>query len=427
MKILVIYFQRYEKTIRNTINEHLYSFKRYSEEECYYLNAALGIPWYISKINFDLTIYHYTIFAKKWNLREFNKLLKRWHRLKNISGYKVAIPQDEYIHSDAINDFFKNFKIKTVFTCLPKTEWHKVYPPEKSGIEHYITVFAGYIDENAVKEISSMDGIQRDIDIGYRARKLPYWLGRHGQFKSLLADRFINSGINHKLKVDISTEFDDVLGGADWYNFLLRCRTVLGSEGGASLHDPTGEIRKKVEEYVTKYPKATFEDVEKECFPGQDGNLRLFALSPRHFECCITKTCQVLLEGEYDGIFKPGIHYIEIKKDWSNMEEVIRKIENISYCKKLAENAYRDIVESGLYTYKRFVELILSHVNNVSYYRKETTFTKQKVYLTLLELREKYSIIFLFSFYLFIEILLMFKVDLLAKTVLRIYSTHIKR
>jgi len=37
--------------------------------------------------------------------------------------------------------------------------------------------------------------------------------------------------------------------------------------GGASLHDFDGEIRKKVESFVSKNPKADFYVVEKNCFP----------------------------------------------------------------------------------------------------------------------------------------------------------------
>ena len=66
MKILVIYYS-WNKSARNTYNEHLYSFKRYSDEECYYLNAAYGIPNYIARIDFDLVVYHY-LFLKRFKV-----------------------------------------------------------------------------------------------------------------------------------------------------------------------------------------------------------------------------------------------------------------------------------------------------------------------------------------------------------------------
>jgi hypothetical protein len=40
------------------------------------------------------------------------------------------------------------------------------------------------------------------------------------------------------------------------------------------------------------------------------------------FEACMMRTAQVLLEGYYNGIFEPWKHYIPIKKDCSNLDQV---------------------------------------------------------------------------------------------------------
>ncbi|PKN80951.1 MAG: hypothetical protein CVU51_14565, partial [Deltaproteobacteria bacterium HGW-Deltaproteobacteria-1] len=69
--------------------------------------------------------------------------------------------------------------------------------------------------------------------------------------------------------------------------------------------------------------------------------------------------CQILVEGEYGGILKPGIHYIEVKKDWSNLKQVIKQIGDHDLCKTIAGNAYRDIVESGRFTYRKFVDTVI--------------------------------------------------------------------
>lgn len=396
MKILCIYNLR-EKNARNTIDEHLYSFRRYSDEDVYYLNVAFGIPWYIEKIYFDVVIYHYTFFALKWDPKQFERLRKKCGRLKYISGYKIAMPQDEYIYSIIINLFFRDFGIKTVYTCLPPSDYQKVYDKEISGLDYYFSVPAGFIDETAVNRYANESPplSERPIDIGYRARKVPYWLGKHGNIKWLLGEKFNNAAKHHNLKTDISSDPEGFFMGKDWYRFLQSCKVFIGCEGGASLHDPTGEIRQKVEEYVQLNPNVSFEEVESVCFPGLDGNLNLFAISPRHYECCITKTCQTLVEGEYGGIFKPGIHYIEIKKDWSNVDQVVNKINDIKYCQEIADNAYRDIVQSGLYTYRGFVERVLSHVKEVSDITHSET-DNDNVYLRLLELREKINPVGLF-------------------------------
>jgi hypothetical protein len=72
----------------------------------------------------------------------------------------------------------------------------------------------------------------------------------------------------------------------------------------------------------------------------------------------VTRTCQVLVEGDYSGVLKGGEHYIEIKRDLSNVEEVLDLMQDEALRERIVETAYRDIVESGLYTYRRLVEQI---------------------------------------------------------------------
>jgi len=392
MKILVIYYLP-TKNDRNTMNEHLYSFRHYSGERCYYLNVAYGIPRFCAKINFDLVIFHYSFLA----YLRYDKVrsVTLFQTCKDFSGYKVAIPQDEYQYSDRLNEFFLRSGVKTVFTCLPESEWQKVYPQKKSGMEHYHTVFTGYVDEIAAVKLATLNQSHRSrpIDVGYRARKNPYWLGRHGMIKWQLTEKFLGVPVQHNLKLDLSNDPGDVFYGDKWSGFLSKCRVVLGCESGASLHDPDGSIMENVDRYTDKHPGASFEEVEAACFPGKEGNLCLFALSPRHFEACITRTCQALVEGEYGGIFKPGVHYIEIKRDWSNIAKVIRQIEDVDYCERIADNAYRDIIESGQYTYRKFAELIIDHVREVST-PISSSMRDDVYYFKLLERRERYPFIF---------------------------------
>lgn len=392
MKILVIYDWVF-KSSRSSISEYLRSFKRYSGEECYYLNAAYGIPGYISRINFDLIIYHCTFFDPNIRFNESGrlKILQKYKLLKELRGYKVAIPQDDYRFSDKMNEFFQDFDVKAIFTPVPESEWQKIYPRERSGLEYYFTVFTGYIDKFTSEKLARLnrDHRSRTIDVGYRGSSPPYWLGRAGLMKWQLTEKFLHAPVKHNLKLDLSNDAKDVFYGDDWYKFLSNCRVVLGCEGGATLHDPDGSIKKKVDYYVNQHPGATFEEVEQACFPGLDGNIKLLVLTPRVFDACMTRTCQVLVEGEYGGILKPGVHYIEIKKDWSNIADVIKQIEDVELCERMADNAYRDIAESGLYTYQNFIQFILNHVRTV-HTITPSDISDNSRYLRLLALRERF-------------------------------------
>ena len=118
MRILVVYYEVTQND-RRTISEHLNSFRNYSDHEYIYLNAFLQIPFFISYMNFDVVIYHYTYLSQKWNGPEhFGMLVKKSQRLKNLGSVRIAMPQDEYVFSDLLNKFFKEFGVKHILPAL---------------------------------------------------------------------------------------------------------------------------------------------------------------------------------------------------------------------------------------------------------------------------------------------------------------------
>jgi len=70
-------------------------------------------------------------------------------------------------------------------------------------------------------------------------------------------------------------------------------------------------------------------------------------MSPRVFEAAAVRSCQILFEGRYSGILEPMVHYIPLKKDFSNFEEVLRRYRDESIRRELTENAHRDLIASG--------------------------------------------------------------------------------
>ena len=98
----------------------------------------------------------------------------------------------------------------------------------------------------------------------------------------------------------------------------------------------------------------------RRAFPGRDGELELYAISPRHLEACATRTAQILVEGDYAGILQPGVHYTALRRDLSNLDEVLdaRGVRRRLPPARLSQQAYTDVVASGEYTYRRLVEQV---------------------------------------------------------------------
>ena len=72
---------------------------------------------------------------------------------------------------------------------------------------------------------------------------------------------------------------------------------------------------------------------------------------------------QILVEGSYNGILKPNVHYIELKQNFSNIDEVLSSLNDEARRSKIAEDAYVDIVLSNKYTYRNMIQDIVKKVN----------------------------------------------------------------
>lgn len=401
MKVLVIYQDTHYST-RNTVLEHLYSFRKYVPGVSFhYFNVLKKIPSYLTYIDYDAVILHYSFLAQNRFSLDSSGWKRKISNLKFLKGYKTAIPQDEYDETGRLCEMFREHGFKTVFTCFERQEdYLKAYPPHETGLEHYVTVFTGYVENKELQIIGKKVNkySDRPIDIGYRARKLPYYFGSHGQLKYQLADVFLEKLKSTNFIHDISNTQDTerVFFGKNWYGFLLNCKAFLGCEGGSSLLDMDGSIKRKVVEFTKINPDATFEEAEKSCFPGLDNNIKCFAISPRHFECVMTRTLQILVEGNYGGIFKPGIHYLELKRDFSNIDEILIKLKDNELCQRIIDQAYNDIILSGTYSYSAFANEVIGHIRaNI---KSDTNSSSFNLLRNLFDLRNFMIKIFLVSF-----------------------------
>jgi len=360
-KILIVYAHDIGYPPRITNHDMLYCFARYSNHLCYYVNAAFGVPKYLKNIKFDLIIFHDLFLSKRSLPRRFKGIYEKSKILKKFTGYRVATVQDEFIQSEKLNELIVEFDIKHIFSVSPPSQWNKIYDGIDRKKVKISQILCGYVEESMIPQIKQLQKEikERSIDIGYRASFPRFSLGYLNYLKYKIGVVVKEMAKKYDLKVNISNELQDTFLGIEWYKFLLKCKYMLGTEGGASILDKDGSIQKNVFEYRTKHPSADFKEVEKACFKGLDGKFSYSMITPRHFEACMTKTCQILLEGNYNEILKPGIHYVELKKNFSNLDDALSIVKKDKVREKIASRAYKDIVESKKYTYAGFVKEIL--------------------------------------------------------------------
>jgi hypothetical protein len=370
-RILLVYHNPNppEKT-RVTILQHLRALEHSETEyDIVYYNAygaslermidgRLGeMPSGIRSSSFDAIILHYTFLSYCTLGLGFYKWRRDFDWIRELECLKIAIPQDEGDCPELLDEWLFDLGVSVIFS-VHYNEDGPLYPVMREHATIY-PCLPGYIDEDTAKRIEKvlLPIEKRPRDIVYRARRLPYRFGKAGRLKYMIADVVEARAKALRFNVDISNSFEDSIYGGEWFDFIASSKTVIGCQGGWSAVDWRGELRAAVSRLLRADPSLSFEDVER-CLPKGWDDYRFFTVTPRHFEAIITKTCQLLIEGEYKGILQADKHYIPIKQDFSNLDEALGKLRDDRYMQGLVDRAYEDIYLGGEYTYRAFAKRI---------------------------------------------------------------------
>ncbi|NTU72325.1 MAG: hypothetical protein HGB10_10990 [Coriobacteriia bacterium] len=349
---------------RSTYASHLSSFERYSDHDVFYLNTAWPTaPGYLKRLDYDLVIFHYTFLAVRWVPEEFDEHLRRIAFLANKRCPKALVPHDEQIHANSLVRVVNELGVTHVFSPASAHVWAQIYEgADTLDSLEFRTVLTGYVDAETVAATEKRAATHptRHTDVGYRSWDAFPNFGRHGQLKGDVGRRFAEHAPEYGLVTDISSSRADALLGDSWFDFLLDCRYTIGVEGGSSILDRDGSIAARTREFVARHPDAGFDEVETACFPGIDGSFEYRLLGPRHLEAAMTRTCQVLIEGEYGGALTAGEHYIPLAADFSNLDEVLAMMKADDVRAEMVERAYRDVIASGRWSYETFARELLA-------------------------------------------------------------------
>lgn len=369
MKYKILFLCDFYRNTTNTIVDHATSFEKHSEFEYYYFNPIrLNKPSWLDIDKFDIVIIHYSIYI----LGDYYINYSWREAISKTSAVKVQFIQDEYRKVNEFHQRMNELRINILFTCVPETEIEKVYPTERLPGVLKVSNLTGYVPEYLANCDIDFER-DRPIDVGYRGRDIPMWLGELGQEKKYIGVKMVEMLEDTDIIYDISSSEEDRIYGEDWVKFLKDCRCSLGTESGASVFDFTGEIEENVKVYCKENPNATFKKVQELFLKDYEGKIYLNQISPRAFECIGCGSVMVLFEGDYSNILKPDEHYIMLKKDFSNIDEVISKIKDKDLVKRIARKAYNDIILSGEYSYSSFVKRFDSIIKEYMENRNEST------------------------------------------------------
>ncbi|MEW5735387.1 MAG: hypothetical protein AB1921_11060 [Thermodesulfobacteriota bacterium] len=355
--ILLLYHHQIAKNA-STIMEHVNAFAQHSKFPVWRVNTELGFPPFLDKLSFSVILLHYSLFGVPFCIGpRFMRYLEN-HR----DTYRIVFLQDEYRYWPERKEFLNHMNIDCVYT-LVEPDYFDITYRRVTSVPKLVYQLPGYVSlhiEDMARRYTKPDS-QRTVDIGYRGRRLPYYLGRGSQEKHIIGVEFKKRAEALGLTTDIETEENKRIYGTSWPEFLANCKAVLGVEAGVSIFDIDDEVRPQYAKIVTghpdvSFPDCSFEEVSRTILAPYEDNVYYRTISPRHFEAAALRTTQILFEGKYSGILQPMRHYIPLKKDFSNFDEVIKMFSDASLRKQITDNAYNDLIASRKYTYEKMVE-----------------------------------------------------------------------
>ena len=346
----------FDGTDANVSRDFLFSFHAYSRHAYRYVFDCRTLDARTDFSAFDVILVSWSVDFLAPELSEAAR-----ERIARSRAVKVLFRQDEHRDVRAVNEAMRQLAVDVVYTCAAERDHDVFYPSAVvPSLRAVHTVLPGYVP-GYLESFTPPSG-PRALDVSYRSRVMPFYLGDLGQEKRVIAERFQPIAARHGLRADISVREQDRLYGRRWLDLLRASRCVLGTASGASVIDFTGEIRRDCERYLALHPEATYEDVKARFFADVDGKVVIDTVSPRVFEAAATRSTMVHHEGAYGGILEPDRHYIVVKRDYANVSDVVDRIKDHAWCRRVAAQAHEDLVASGRYSYRAFAAMVDAHL-----------------------------------------------------------------
>lgn len=333
----------------NAVRDYVNAFGAYSRHSVHYLDMdSSDIPPDLTP--YDAIIFNYCYWARCLSMPADVKA-----HIRRFDGTKIAILQDEYDYFLWHEKTLIDIGIDTIITCVPQQHWRDVFRDSYFATVTFMNALTGYVPDGLGHEASVKPWSERRWHLGYRARPVPFVYGALTHEKLMIGVRMRAICMERGISANIETSEESRIYGEDWPRMIGDCRAMLGTESGSNLFDFEGTVKPAVEQYLAEHPDADFETVHARFMEPIDGKIQMNQVSPRIFETIALRTALVLFEGEYSGVVTPWKHYIPLKKDFSNLDEVFAALEDEGLLTSMTEKAYADVIASGTYSFRHYI------------------------------------------------------------------------
>tara|TARA_Y100000022_G_C13253255_1_gene378264 strand:+ start:1366 stop:2421 length:1056 start_codon:yes stop_codon:yes gene_type:complete len=296
-----------------------------------FLDSPLNLKKLLNPYYYDLIILGFSCAS---NLSGRSKQILKFCT-KFSKATVIGFLQNEFRN---LPDLIKNYALLNVnilVSQLPQETAEKLYKGKINA--KIISVPHAMSSRNIIKEINHT---KRTIDLGNRLTSYAHYMGNIN--RSEVIPKFLKKiKKNKNIKTDFSLDPKKRFTSSNWINFLKNCRTSVSSESGSYFLQWNDSLRLKINKMTEINPKISFRYIFNNILKKSSSHIQATAISSRQFDSIATGTCNVLVEGNYSNLLEPDIHYINLKSDLSNYDEVIEKIMDHKFTENIAKKALK--------------------------------------------------------------------------------------
>ena len=302
--------------------------------------------------NFEALIVHYSAIA--FPLRHYLPMsLSSSLQISSFKGLKFAFVQDEQRAAKERLLFLNNLGIHHLFSVAPVNLFDILYPSSKRNFS-VSNVLTGYVSEMHLLQSQSFQPlIHRTVDVSYRGKSLPKWMGKTATIKGEIPIMIQNLSEIGVFRADVSSKETKRIYGDKWFDFLKQSRVSIATPSGSDFLDINGMYQ---EDWVPQNKKI------KTAIPPIAASYQV--VSPRIFDYIAAGNLVAATAGNYSGVLKPGT-FVELADDLSNLPDIL-KFSASEHAQKIVNNARKVVLNERSYHYMHLVQTFESHVDNLN-------------------------------------------------------------
>ena len=137
---------------------------------------GISMPGSLKLDDFDAVVIHWTLLAISDHY-----LGPDWREaIRAFNGVKIQLIQDDYRWIYRSAEMMRHLGIQVLYTVVHTTNLERVWEPSVLPNVEKRSYLTGYVP-NRLVNLHTKSTAERTIDVGYRGRTLPFWLGKLGQ------------------------------------------------------------------------------------------------------------------------------------------------------------------------------------------------------------------------------------------------------